>query len=187
MEDFRWTDAKTKAAQLLAERNLTYIQIAEICDVSRESLFQWRQQPDFIARVNDLKNELKKQILSLGIANRFKRIERQNDTWNRLQSIIKEREADPSFQIGPGGGSGVMVRSVKRIEVQDVNAEGEKKGPPRTREIIELEVDATLLREIARVEDMAAKELGQAGVITEIPPDLEDYPDASLAPDDARG
>lgn len=175
MADFRWTDQRAKAAQLCADRNLTYAEIAAEVDISREMLYLWRQDPEFIDRVKFLKDEYKKQVLSLGIANRFKRVERQNSTWKKLQQVIAERAADPTMADVPGGTTGTIVRQLKGI------------GKGEDFQIVEeYVVDTGLLRELSRVEDQSAKELGQAGMITEVPPDLEDYPDASLS-DDARG
>lgn len=174
MAGFHWTEERKKAAQLVADRNLTYIEIAAECGVVRETLYEWRQDPEFIDRVKFLKDEYKRQVLSLGIANRFKRVERQNDTWKRLQKVMQERGEDPTMAEVPGGTTGTIVRQLKGI------------GKGDDFQIVEeYAIDTGLLREIARVEDMAAKELGQAGIITEVPPDLEEYPDASLS-DDAR-
>ena len=62
MKKKAWKPEQLKCIQLLShpETSKTYQEIAEECGISYNSLWNWRQDPDFIAEVNKLSYELLK-------------------------------------------------------------------------------------------------------------------------------
>jgi transposase-like protein len=156
MSDFRWTETNRQAAKLFAEGNLTVGQIAENLGVTRQTLFNWRQNEEFKKWLDELSDEFKAEVRRVGIATVEKRVHAQNDRWVRMRRVIEARADDPSMADVPGGNTGLMVRTVKRVVV-----ETDIQGHPRSTEVEEFAVDTGLLKELREIERQAAQELGQ--------------------------
>lgn len=156
MASFKWTEQTEKAAHLIAAGNLTYPQIADAVDSTRNTIYLWRQNEEFKARVDQYLEELREDIKRIGIADQLKRVAALNDRWGRMRRIIEERADDPTMQNVAGGKTGLMVRTVKRVSVE-TDAES---GETRT-DVEEFAVDTALLKELRDHEKQAAQELGQ--------------------------
>jgi hypothetical protein len=152
---FRWTQSRETAAQLVAEGSLGFPEIAERVGVARQTLFGWRQAPEFKARVEEALAEIKAEIRRIGIGTIENRVRQQDDRWNRMRRVIDERAAEPEMAGVPGGTTGLLVRTLRRIIVEDID------GNRSSRELVEYQVDTGLLREIRELEKHAAQELGQ--------------------------
>lgn len=133
------TPQKEKAALLFAAAELTTEEIARECDTSRQTLFLWRKEPAFIAKVRSEQSDIHRSIRSSGIAVLENRVRALHDRWRRLQLIVKERAADPALIDIPGGASGFIVRKGK----------------------CGYGIDKELLDAIRELEKQAAQELGQ--------------------------
>lgn len=143
-------EVQLRAAQLVAEGELTEDEIAEQVDRARRTVQLWKKLPEFRARVAELVKELEVAILDRGIARRGQRVARLDDTWRRLRQVVDERAADPAMQTVAGGKTGLLVRHLKQI------------GGGETAQVVEeFEVDTGLLRELREHEKQAAIELGQ--------------------------
>jgi transposase-like protein len=149
MAVFRWSRPATLAAQLLAESELTYPEIAEKCGVVRQTLYNWRQQPEFKARVQEEIEEYVAVVRRRGIARLEKRVDALNDRWRRMQRVIEAR-AQTYADDAHGAETGLLCRTVR----------WEGTGDDR-RAINEYEFDAALAREMREHEKQAAQELGQ--------------------------
>lgn len=147
-DEFRWTEASEEAAQLLAAGDLELIQIADKVGVTRWTIWNWRQHPDFIARVEQHLEEIRREIRRHGIAVLEQRVKALGDRWKRLERVIQAR-AEEHRGI-PGGDTGLLVRTVKKIGQGD---EAER--------VEEYAVDTALLKELREHEKQAAQELGQ--------------------------
>lgn len=143
-------EVQAKAIELLAAGNLTQQEIADQLGVDRSTLFRWRQDADFAARLDARVKEIGDEVRRIGIADRTRRIAALNDRWNRLRRIIEDRADDESMEGVPGGSTGLLARTLK----------GLGRGDDFT-VVAEYAVDTGLLAELRAVEKQAAQELGQ--------------------------
>jgi hypothetical protein len=147
---FRWNKVREEAALLVAFDELSNDQIAEKLQIARRSLTDWKNVPEFRARVDDHIAEFRARVRRRGIAiieNRVWHLQRRHDLMNQ---IIRERSESPEMQDVPGGKTGLIVHQVRGIG----------KGEDFER-IGEYVLDAALLRELREHEKQAAQELGQ--------------------------
>lgn len=145
---FEWTETKEKAAELLAEGELAQKQIATECGVTPQTIWNWRQVPEFQTRVEQRLEEIRAEVRRHGVAIVERRVARVNDTWQRLQRVVSARAVD---MVGvPGGETGLLVRKRKMLG-----------SGPTAYEVEEYEVDTGLLSELREHEKQASQELGQ--------------------------
>jgi transcriptional regulator with XRE-family HTH domain len=167
------TEARARAAVLLAEDDLTDEQIAAMVGVTRRTLARWKTNSDFAALVGDHVGELQAAMLRLTVAKKRERMKVLDRLHEKLLTVIDERAeeyaalaeqqaAEPdtkrvyrqvfggSGTVPAGGGTGLIVRQLKVVG-----------AGPMAREIEEFAVDTGLVREIRAVHEQAAKELGQ--------------------------
>lgn len=165
MGRFAWTEQTEKAALLLAKADLTKGGIADLLKVDRRTIWTWEKNPKFKARVDELVDEIRKEILRVGIADSTKRIQYLNDMAIGILRVRESRADHESMRDVPGGHTGLLLRKVKRITVESEDSEG--KTHYGQREIVEHELDGTMLREFRDYMKQAAQELGQWVVKTE--------------------
>ncbi len=147
-QSFEWSDSAQNAVQLLAEGRLEIREIADQCDVTRQTLWNWRKNPEFAAKLKEAREEIYQEVRRYGVTLRERRVSAVNDRWRRLQKVIEER-AEEMAGI-PGGSTGLLVRTYKSIG-----------SGPSAREVEEYKVDTGLLAELREHEKQAAQELGQ--------------------------
>lgn len=85
MDAFRWTGSSERAAELIADGQLTLNEIAEEIDVDRKTLWNWRQQAEFTARIEEHLEAFRVEVRRLGLAVRERRIKALNTRWRKLQ------------------------------------------------------------------------------------------------------
>lgn len=150
MDTFRWTVQTERAAQLLADGKLTLGEIAEELDIDPKTLWNWRKESEFAARVEELLEAFRQEVRRRGIAVRERRLQVLDDTWDRLQRVIQERADDPTHANVPGWKTGLLVHNVKSV------------GGGDNATVVDLyEIDTGLLRELREHKKQAAQELGQ--------------------------
>ena len=147
---FEWTAARERAAALLADGELTGEEVADEVGVNRWTLWSWRRQPEFAARVRQITERAAEELERYAIARKVRRMRSYDERWRELQRVIAERAAGPAMQSVPGGKTGLLVRRVKSIGA-GVNV----------REVEEYELDTGLLKELRGLEKQAAVEAGQ--------------------------
>ena len=150
---------RLKAAQLVAEGELTAADIARKVGVGRATLFRWMRQPKFQARVAQVREELGELTLRYSLALRGRRLLNLDQRHEALCEIVRERGASPEMRTVPGGRTGFIVRKVKRI--------GSGKS---ARVVEEYEFDAALARAFLDLEERAAREVGEWGEAPAPPP-----------------
>lgn len=143
----RLTGRQEKAAVLLAEDRYSDEQIAAKIGATKRTVANWKRQPLFAARVDDIVKELAAMARRRGIARRERRLAVLQETHNKLLQVIEERAADPTLADIPGGSTGLIVR-------KPVTSLGVVAG-------YEYAVDTGTIRELRAVQEQAAKELGQ--------------------------
>ncbi len=104
---------RERAAQLLAQGNLTFAQIAEDLEIAVRTLHNWRAKPDFEASVQDCRKKLEDQLWKIGIANPTRRLQDINEQWEGLKCIRNARAREPKAQEVPGGDSGLLTFSLR--------------------------------------------------------------------------
>ncbi len=158
MARFRWNKQSELAADLLIQGNLKQDDIAERVGVTRRTIWTWRQDPVFKARVDDGVSEYQAEIRRVGLALMIRRVQSLCDRWNRMIEVIEARAGDPQMQDIPGGSTGLLTKTVKGV------GRGED-----FRLVATYEVDTGLLRELREHEKQAAQELGQWITKIEVP------------------
>jgi hypothetical protein len=172
---FRWDRARSEAAALLAEAELTAAEVAEKLGVSIRQLRRWREHEEFRGRVEQLAKQYGDATHRRAIALCNRRVAELDRRWGRMLQVIEERAADPSMERVPGGKTGLLVRQVKGI------GKGEN-----YREVEEYAVDTGLLAEQRATERAAAQELGQhiLKFAPTTPDGTEPYDAGSFTPDE---
>lgn len=150
MPEPRKRKEREEAAQLIAAGELGDSAIAEKVGVTRKSIWDWRRDPEFMAQVDKFVDRISVSLSRRAISYVERRVDALNHRWVGLQRVVDERAVDPLYASEPGGGTGLLVRRVKRI--------GSGKN---AREFVEFAVDVRLLTELRRLEKQAAQELGQ--------------------------
>lgn len=145
---FVWNRKRTEAAVLVAQDEFTNREIAEAVGMSERQLQNWKQHPEFQARVMESARALGDAAERYAIARKLRRVKRLNDDWHRMQQVVAERAADPTMQNVPGGQTGLLVRDVESVGARD---------NPQVVEVFT--VDTGLLRELRATERQAAQEL----------------------------
>lgn len=147
---FAWTAQREDAAGLVAADERTNAEICAQVGISRQTLANWKNSPEFAARVEEHRADYRATVRSRGIARLERRVEALHDRWVRMRRIIEERAADRELAGVPGGTTGLIVKHTKAA------------GSGETFQLInEYVVDAALLRELREHEKQAAQELGQ--------------------------
>lgn len=171
---FRWTEKAHRAAVLVAEDELSDVEIADVIGIGRTTLHRWKQHPDFRAQVAHRAEDIARSMLRLTIAKKHKRVKVLDDLHRKLLTVIDERAesyADEArdesaeavarramrslFGGGdedtpPGAGTGLILKQYKQI------------GAGRNAQLItEYAVDTRTIGEIRSLHEQAAKELGQ--------------------------
>jgi hypothetical protein len=147
LRPFLWSRPKARAAQLLAEDELTDEEIGQAVGICRRQLARWKRNPAFHARVADIRRHLAAYSLDIAIPKRRRRIAELNKRWLSGLRIIRERAADPRAAQAPGGSTGLLARRVKVIG-SGANAH----------ELEEWRYDAALMRDLLAMERQAAEE-----------------------------
>jgi len=150
MPAWTWDENRRLAAQLIAEGELYDAEIAARVGVARQTIWVWRQSPEFLAGVDAEINATNAALRRRRISHVEQRIAALNDRWLRLQRVIAARSTDPKYVKGAGGGTGLLAHKIKAVGSGD-----------NTLIVDEFEVDTGLLKELREIEKQAAIELGQ--------------------------
>ena len=150
MAQFRWTQKSESAAALIVQGELRLAQIGERVGVDRRTLYEWRNDPIFHARVDEETERYRSEVNRIGLAKMECRLNALNDRWMALQRVIIDRGLDPEIQGVPGGSTGLLVKQVKGV------------GRGENFELVTTyRLDVGLLRSLLDLEKQAAQELGQ--------------------------
>jgi len=140
------------AQNVAAGHNLTkaYILAGYAAKAAPTGASKLAKNPKIAVRIAEIRATLSKGMETLSIRQTEYRLKYQQLRHERLHQIIEERAADPVMQAAPGGSTGLLVRKLKQL------------GSGDSASIIEeYEVDTGLLTEARKLEEHAAKELGQ--------------------------
>lgn len=158
--DLRWNGNKRRAAELVAQDQLTDAEIAKECGVHKVTLERWKQYPEFAERVNEIKTEIAAQLRAEGIANKRNRLAAYQRRWDLLEQVRAERGADPTMAAVAGGTTGVLVRDIKLVKhIDDSDPETGQRIWQEPQEVFA--VDVPMLREWREIEKQMAIETGE--------------------------
>lgn len=147
-----FTPEKRRAAEMLADGNLTVEEVARQLNVDRVTLWNWRKDPAFRAVVAEMDAELNADALQFAITRRRERLQKYDDRFNRYQQVIEERAeyyAEHWPEV-PGGTSGPLVETLKVVG-----------SGPAAYTVTEHVIDHALSREMRELAKQSAVELGQ--------------------------
>ena len=164
-----WSRARILAAQLIAEADLTHEQIAAKVGKSQQWLYESKRLPWFKQRVAELAQELADDARLYGLSNQRKRLAEQDERWQAMISVRKERarELGPRYDGVPGVHTGLVIPVAKMVKVYEVNGTPAEDDDTKAltfageRMVYEWEVDTGLLTAQLQLERQAARELGQ--------------------------
>lgn len=137
---------KERASSLVAAGRLEYREIAEKVGVTQVTLYRWRQEPKFVARVSYHVSEISAGVKIAAVASKNHRLAVLNQLQTKLLNLMEQRAADPATVDAAGGDQGLIVRQYK--------VSGETT-------VTEFAFDRAVLQELRAVQEQAAKELGQ--------------------------
>jgi Helix-turn-helix of insertion element transposase len=140
------TAAQEQAAQMVAEGRFEFRKIAESVGIDVATLFRWRRDEPFAARVAEISAEFAAAALKRGVARKDYRLSCLANVHSKLLTVIEERGEAEDMQNVPGGKSGLLVKTYK--------VSGEMV-------MTEYAVDTGLIRELRGIQEQAAKEMGQ--------------------------
>ena len=167
----RWTVRRRRAAQLVAEDEISDAAIARQCGITDRTLRNWKHYPGFAARVAEHIHELGAQLDRYAIARRDKRMAALNDRWEAAAELIDARATQ--YAKVPGGKTGLIVRQIK------VTGAGEDRVT-----ISEYAADTALMSEMRQMEKQAAQEAGQWSEKATVAVDLIRREYVGVDPDD---
>jgi hypothetical protein len=150
VREWFWNTKRTRAAELLAQDELSDDEIAETVGATSRQFRRWKKREEFAARIEELREQFDIAVQRHAVAKRLRRVKALNDRWMRMQKVIEERAADPAMQEVPGGKTGLLVHDVKVVG-----------GGDNVRVVDLYQVDTGLLKELREHERQAAQELGQ--------------------------
>ena len=156
---------KERAAILLAEDELTDEAIAEVVGVTKRTITNWKQEPEFAALVGDYHGQIVAQSLRLPIAKKHHRVAVLNDLHEKALRAIEARGRRYAQAVADGesaegatrrffgditpeeAATGLFVRE------ESVNASGMK--------TVNWKYDNAITKDIKDTEKQAAQEMGQ--------------------------
>lgn len=103
-----WTRTKIQAAQMIAEDDLSDMLISKKLGVSNKTIWNWKQYPEFIARVNQIMAAWNASMMNSGLARKEKRLEALKKM-HAATSIITEERA---FKYGAKTASALKLNGV---------------------------------------------------------------------------
>jgi hypothetical protein len=147
---WEWTEDRQKAAVLLAQDELTDMEIVAQCGIAERTLYKWKKVPEFAARVKELAEEFGNALMRYAIARKQRRVALLDKTRARIEALIEARAAALEYRDAVGGFTGLLAHDVKQI------------GSGENAERVDVyTADVALLKELREIAKQAAIECGQ--------------------------
>ncbi len=145
-----WGKVAIEAAMLLAVGGeWGPVSVAAKVGISRDGLNRMRKHPEFIAKIQEIRDGWHNDIMEFGIAQRFERVRSYNDRWGLLKQVMKERQdrwkSDSVAE--PGAKTGLLNRRVTTNKSGSVT--------------VSWDIDTQLLDSMLKLEKQVAQELNQ--------------------------
>src|SRR6202000_1421788 len=104
-----------RAAQLIADGQLTDKAIAGEVGINPWTLWEWRKRPEFAERVRSTVEQARRMMMLKSIVAKESRILALADRQQRMQRVIEARAEQ--YKDVPGGDTGLLVRQVKFVKL----------------------------------------------------------------------
>lgn len=169
------TKKQEQAAALVADDNLTDEHIARKLGIARLTLHEWKKKdPDFIARVDELREDFRQNLKHLTISDKAKRVSILNDTAKRLEEIRISRSlrAIEDLELYLKGQKRRTELVARRREIADLDDEERDQYAD---ELTEIQAELSQIGGLVKPPDEALtglvlsqqKALGRFGTVTE--------------------
>jgi hypothetical protein len=145
---FEWTPQREQAAQLIAEDELTMVEIGNKVGIVARQLQRLKKEPEFAVRIEELRAKMFGKFHRYRIARKTRRIRNLEARLEKMERVIAARAQE--HQNVAGGEEGLYVRQLKSIR----SGKGFKT-------VEEYAVDTALLKEMRETEKQAAIEARQ--------------------------
>lgn len=145
---------RQQAAKLVADSKQTKQTVPEIAAAvgcSPRTINDWKNEPEFRAMVDQIRNAWRTKANSRGIADVDFVYRNLQDRHVRLRAIIEHRAKNPALRKAPGGCTGLLTVTYKMRSLGD--GLGQEKIP-------EYSLDTGLLEELRQIEVQMQTHLG---------------------------
>jgi len=107
-----WNTKRVRAAQLVAEGQLTDEQIAADIKIGRATLHRWKLEPIFQARISQITEQMAEAIRKKGIRLRENRLAKLDAITTKLEQVFEER-AKRALEVSEDAESPGLVTELK--------------------------------------------------------------------------
>ncbi len=115
---WEWTSERERAAQLVADGQLTNDEIAARCDIARDTLQDWKRTAEFSARVQEHIASFRAKITADGLADRINQIAFIKARLAAIRGIYRARgELNESAPGDTPIQKGLQVKTLKSLRV----------------------------------------------------------------------
>lgn len=150
-----WPENKKKAALLVAERQTSYVAIAEEVGVHRVTIDNWRQEVAFSAEVDRLRERINVEVWDLPIADRAERVRALQQHFDELQLLWQATRSNSISE--------QMLATMRQVAVelgqwqpkQDVRLSVEQR-PVQIREVVYGRIEDRIADEERKIEQEVA-------------------------------
>lgn len=164
---FTWSKKSSRAAQLVADDQLTNVEIAAQVGITDRTLNRWKLDPQFQARVEEIVEKKRESLLKKSIADSDRRQDALIQLFDKAQKVIEARANE--HKNVPGGDTGLLVRDVRLVKVYESSESAPPENPEdedlyfakRTVTVEVYAVDTALLKEMRELMKHIAIERGE--------------------------
>jgi hypothetical protein len=141
---FAWTPANEEAAFLLAEDRLSDQHIAKRTGIDRTTLWRWKADAEFAGRVKQLRDQLRQDVFTRGVADKKNRLAALDDKARKIEAVFADRAARAAAEVekASGGQEKKAALEARRDEIQAMPLESRR---AYTDELTTIEEDLWML------------------------------------------
>lgn len=148
--NFKLTGPRLKAVELVAQDAISDEAIAAEVGIAKRTLEHWKGVPIFAELVAESRTAMAEAVRKQGIAAKQNRIDSYVSDFILTAQIMAERAEDSDISEGPGGKTGLVVRTIKGLGSGD-----------NFTTVAEFAFDAALLTARQTLRRQIAEELGE--------------------------
>ena len=141
-----------RAAQLVAEDELSDSQIGRLCGIDRRTLTRWKKRLQFQEKIEQIRTVWKQELEGNSVSARLEHLALLDWSWKAMLEFVDHRARSPEMQNVPGGKTGLLYSRQKSfVSSGEVHI------------LKDYYLDVKLLKALRRLEVRAAKQSGQWG------------------------
>jgi hypothetical protein len=108
---FEMTLRRKNVARLIAEGDLTHLEIMEKAGVCNSRFYDWRSRPEFQRAVAEYQREIETETLAFGISQKALRLKALYQRWRKLRAVVDRQFAADCVDA-------VLLRELRSMEQQ---------------------------------------------------------------------